>query len=289
MALQRHILRRKKIEMLLLKEKIEDGKIMEIPTDEWLALWEEYAKDDRKLRSLWGEKEILLNSSNPIRIFENLQFLKKINKDLFAEIFEEHFIVNLIWNFSIKRTLLYINEPREFALMFINFVKKNMEKDTLKGASEDVLFNRMLNDVLEINPFTGMISMVDVVSSINTWKACFQKEVHIDLLKMPDLKKMTMRCWPMLDELKDLKEDYLPFLNAVDGFKGGKTFFIHGSNTKYLEEFVEHADQELMLMALKKNFIDVECIDKTIELAMKADKFEFLPLLILKKNSKANN
>ena len=56
-----------------------------------------------------------------------------------------------------------------------------------------------------------------------------------------------------------------------------------------MKEFVEHADEEMMLMALKKNFIDVECIDKTIELAMKAEKIEFLPLLILKKNSKENN
>ena len=282
MALQRVFVRRNRIETLLLKEKVENNQIVECPTDEWLALWEEYAKEDEKERNLWGIEEIGILTNEAIRVLQNLQLLKKKERNLFTKIFEEHFIVNLIWVLSRKKILLYVDEPREFDVMFINFVKKNLKKDAL----EDVLWERIQNDMLSQRPFDGMIDMVDVVSSVNTWKDCFKKEVHVDL---KNLNKMTRRCWPIFEELEHFKNFFMPFLNAVDGFTDSKTFFLYGSNTRHLEEFVEHADEEMMLMALKKNFIDVECIDKTIELAMKAEKIEFLPLLILKKNSKENN
>ena len=81
--------KRNKIEMMLFKEKhVKDENrdvIEECPTEEWIALWEDFSKEDKNERSLWRFQ------NPPFKFFDNtfnnlknaLTFANKLSKQGF--------------------------------------------------------------------------------------------------------------------------------------------------------------------------------------------------------------
>ena len=101
--------KRNKIEMMLFKEKhVKDENrdvIEECPTEEWIALWEDFSKEDKNERSLWRFQ------NPPFKFFDNtfnnLMNLKKMRPDIFLEIFDKNFVMNLITEFIKHKEILY--------------------------------------------------------------------------------------------------------------------------------------------------------------------------------------
>ena len=286
--------KRNKIEMMLFKEKhIKDKNrdvIEECPTEEWIALWESYSKEDRNERSLWRLE------NPPVKFFDktlkNLMYLKKIRTDIFQEIFDQKFVMKLMAEFIKYRVFFYIytgdgigewNNSSDVD-KFINFVNVNLREN----CKEQVMWKKLKQE-LSVSKAGLYWEAQEIGSFIMLWKQCFQKKAYLDLNKMIELKEAILRSWPFSGYEVDSQlfiAIFMTFLQAIDGFKGCEKYFSEGVGGRHLEEFVKLADQELMYVALKKNFINLHLIDETMELAEKERRLDLMPLLILKKNGK---
>ena len=286
--------KRNRMEMMLFKKKQvwDNGNdvIVECPTEEWIALWESYTKEDRKVRSTWRLSNYsFYNIKAYDEMISNLKKIKKLRPDIFREIFEKEFVMGLMCELVKSQMFVFDgkwNRPLDVQ-KFVTFVKKNLketcEETDMWGKLNQEIFG---NDV-------KMIMMWDVkelVSFITLWKHCFLQKVYIDLTKMFDLKNAILQSFLVFDVVRkgqetfDQKNRFMLFLQTIDGFKDCEKYFLEGYDICYLEDFVKLADQELMYVALKKNFINLCLVNKVIELAAKEEKLDLMPLLILKKN-----
>lgn len=284
--------KRNKIEMMLFKEKhVKDENrdvIEECPTEEWIALWEDFSKEDKNERSLWRFQ------NPPFKFFDNtfnnLMNLKKMRPDIFLEIFDKNFVMNLITEFIKHKEILYgctrdgIEEWNNLSRVekFISFVHENLkenceEKDMWEKLDQELLVPQA-SLYWQAHEIGGLIML---------WKQCFQKKAYLDLTKMIEPKTAIFRSWPFRGYDVDSQlftALFIPFVKAVDGFKGCEKYFSEGLGIRHLKEFTKFAEQELMYEALKKNFINLQLIDEVMELAEKEGRLDLIPLLMLKKN-----
>lgn len=279
-----------RIEMMLFKEKLEkndlDWKFVECPTKEWIALWDEYSKEDKKERSKWRlENKFITSVKKGEQVLKNLNTLKKVNPELFQKCFDKEFILTFMCEF-IKSYVIELDPKSEQPLKkkLISFVKKNLQE----AIDETDMWEKIKQELYEPRGVMQFWEMPEIVCFITLWKTCLKKEVHVDLTKRIYLKKVICNCWPMMDESWQeqsfFKERFMRLLQAIDGFRGCEKYFLEEADKGHLEEFVKFADQELMYEALMKNFINLRLVNKTIELAAKKEKLDLIPLLILKKN-----
>ena len=242
--------------------------------DEWISMWEDFANLKKWERALWQVESTEIFKQRDIfkSVLSNLKMLKKNREDLFDEIFEKGFVTKLLFEMGKNVCNMECNKKSVKAL--INWISKNLTEPIME---ED--FWEIIRDTCLFEDYT----LFDLANFAGLWSSCFKEKIVVDFVKIPELITFLFVRVSEMDNAEIFLEEMKFFLYVVDGIRGNK-MLLGKDMEDFKIKFIEWADEELMYMALKKNFIGMDVIKRIIDCAVKQNRCDLLPLLILKKN-----
>ena len=222
-----------------------------------------------------------------IDIIKDYEWLKRKEPELFEQIFTLPFVMQLLYEISVYNGESDANKQKVIQWIAQNTSEKVTQKDfwdyikkwqEFQGIKQNTIFDKRLE-----------------LDFVKNWKKCFGLELSIDLNQKVQ-KKYIEELFEKMSVLvtlngfgfgstdiwqlsMDYKSNLMDLFSEFTGFQGNRMSYFQN----LIEELLKEGDKEVIRKALEKNFISQEMVKKCMDLTWKAEKYELIPLLILKK------
>lgn len=220
-------------------------------------------------------------------IIKDYEWLKKKEPELFKKIFTVSFAMQLLYEASITSGDCERNKQK-----LICWIAQNMPTEITQTDFWSYIEKwQEFQGIKQSNFFAGKLEF----NFVKNWKRCFGLELEIDLKQKVQRKyieelfeKMSIMvscpgfgfggtdAWqlPM-----DYKTNFMNLLSEFESFQGNRMPYFQN----FIEELVREGDKEVLHKALVKNFISRDMVKKCMEIIWKTEKYDLVPMFILKK------
>lgn len=246
--------------------------------DDWLELWHDYADLSIEAKEECCFENIFLGETTICKtILSNLRKLEKKDPELLACVLDVRLACQIL------REVSFIEENysncSKYLTEIIIWVQKNLNTSVTQ---EDFWEN--LKRWAENKMYLRLYHLHGFVAFLKLWKVCFKKNIDVDAKDVFQKELILHLVEEALNEdilffEKNPKDNVMSVLCLFDSFNG----FKRSISPNILENMIRECSKEVICLALQKNFLPVEIMKTAIEHAMTEERFELIPLFLLKK------
>lgn len=253
----------------------EELEVIDFTTEEWLDLWKTYLEMDKENQAIWEFKYNIPSWIDVERILKNLEQLKRKDNELFQQAFTGNFVSCLLKEI-IDNNLLNKTRTKKLA----NWIQKNKveefdQKDFWRVAKHFYGAGFQNKEYVEVQK--------NLVEYSKLWRACTLKPIFISMKDEVQKKTFINNIQKSIQHtFFDHEKNIRNLLSVCDGVVDYDRF----TDAVWVEIFLNSGYKELLYQCAQKNFLNKRMAKSLLNVVVKKQEFELIPLFMLKVHDK---